>query len=53
MIGAQTGIGQFVLTAGNLMLSDQLLAGLVCLSLLGLAIGAVLTRLERWLLRWR
>jgi NitT/TauT family transport system permease protein len=53
MIGAQTGIGQFVLTAGNLMLSDQLLAGLVCLSLLGLAIGAILTRLERWLLRWR
>jgi NitT/TauT family transport system permease protein len=53
MIGAEYGIGQFVLTAGNLMLTDQLLAGIVCLSVLGLAIGAILTRLERWLLRWR
>jgi NitT/TauT family transport system permease protein len=53
MIGAQYGIGQFILTAGNLMQTDQLLAGVVILSLLGLIIGTGLTRLERWVLRWR
>jgi taurine transport system permease protein len=53
MIGAQYGIGQFILTAGNLMQTDQLLAGVVMLSLLGLVIGIGLTRLERWVLRWR
>jgi len=53
MIGAQTGIGAFVLAAGNLMQTDQLVAGVVMLSILGLAISFALTRLERWLLRWR
>ncbi len=53
MIGAQYGIGAFLLTAGNLMQSDDLMAGVVMLSLLGLSIGAVLTFLERALLRWR
>jgi NitT/TauT family transport system permease protein len=53
MIGAQYGIGAFLLTAGNLMQSDDLMAGVVMLSLLGLSIGAVLTILERMLLRWR
>lgn len=53
MIGAEHGLGAFVLTAGNLMRSDQLVAGVVVLSLLGLAIGFLLTRLERFVLRWR
>jgi ABC-type nitrate/sulfonate/bicarbonate transport system permease component len=53
MIGAQYGIGAFILQAGNLMLTDQLLAGVAILSILGLAIGTGLTRLEKWLLRWR
>jgi len=53
MIGAQYGIGAFLLTAGNLMQSDDLMAGVVMLSVLGLSIGAVLTFLERMLLRWR
>ncbi|MGQ0662441.1 MAG: ABC transporter permease [Pseudomonadota bacterium] len=53
MIGAQYGIGAFILQAGNLMQIDQLLAGVVMLSLLGLGIGAILSRLEAWLLRWR
>ncbi|HYD71049.1 ABC transporter permease, partial [Azospirillum sp.] len=53
MIGAEYGIGAFVLSAGNLMLTDQLLAGVLMLSVLGLAIGTVLTVLERRLLRWR
>jgi ABC-type nitrate/sulfonate/bicarbonate transport system permease component len=53
MIGAETGIGAFVLQAGNLMQTDQLLAGVVILSLLGLAIGSALSALERRFLRWR
>ena len=53
MIGAQRGIGQFVLQAGNLMNTEDLLAGIVVLSLLGLAIGSLLSRLERRFARWR
>jgi taurine transport system permease protein len=53
MIGAQYGIGAFILQAGNLMLTDQLLAGVLLISILGLAVGTGLTRLEKWLLRWR
>jgi ABC-type nitrate/sulfonate/bicarbonate transport system permease component len=53
MIGAEHGIGAFILTAGNLMRTDQLLAGVTMLSALGLLIAWGLGRLERWLLRWR
>ena len=53
MIGAEHGVGAFILQAGNLMQTDQLVAGVVVLSLLGLAISALLGRLERALLRWR
>ena len=53
MIGAERGIGAFILTAGNLMQTDQLLAGVAMLSVLGLIVGTGLTRLERWLLAWR
>jgi len=53
MIGAQYGIGAFLLTAGNLMQSDDLMAGVIILSILGLGIGAALTTLERIFLRWR
>ena len=53
MIGAQHGIGAFVLMAGNLMQTDQLLAGVVVLSILGLLISWGLGRIERSVLRWR
>jgi ABC-type nitrate/sulfonate/bicarbonate transport system permease component len=53
MIGAEHGVGAFILQAGNLMQTDQLVAGVVVLSLLGLAIGYLLGHLERALLRWR
>jgi NitT/TauT family transport system permease protein len=53
MIGAQFGIGAFVLQAGNLMQTDQLLAGVVILSLLGLAVGKLINWLETRLLHWR
>ncbi|WP_407186816.1 ABC transporter permease [Bradyrhizobium centrosematis] len=53
MIGAQYGIGAFVLQAGNLMQTDQLLAGVVILSVFGLAVGKVIGWLETRLLHWR
>ena len=53
MIGAQFGIGAFLLTAGNLMQTDDLMAGVVILSILGLALGAILTVLEKTFLSWR
>ena len=53
MIGADKGIGAFVLQAGNLMQTDQLLAGVVILSLFGLAVGKAISMLEARLLHWR
>ena len=53
MIGAEHGIGAFVLQAGNLMQTDQLLAGVVILSLFGLAVGKAINWLETRLLHWR
>jgi NitT/TauT family transport system permease protein len=53
MIGANVGIGAFVLTAGNLMQTDKLMAGIVAISILGVAIGGAISRLERRLLNWR
>jgi len=53
MIGAEFGIGAFVLQAGNLMQTDQLLAGVVILSLFGLAVGKLINFLETRLLHWR
>jgi ABC-type nitrate/sulfonate/bicarbonate transport system permease component len=53
MIGAEHGIGAFVLQAGNLMQTDQLMAGIVVLSLFGLAVGKLISLLEARLLHWR
>jgi ABC-type nitrate/sulfonate/bicarbonate transport system permease component len=53
MIGANTGLGAFLLTAGNLMRTDQLMAGIVVMSILGLFIGAFIGWLDRVLLSWR
>jgi NitT/TauT family transport system permease protein len=53
MIGAEYGIGAYVLLAGNLMATDQLVAGVAILSLLGLAVNFLITRAERRLLAWR
>jgi NitT/TauT family transport system permease protein len=53
MIGAEYGIGAFVLQAGNLMQTDQLLAGVVILSVFGLAVGKLIGLLETRLLHWR
>lgn len=53
MIGADRGIGAFVLSAGNLYDTDNLLAGIVVLSALGLVVSWVIGRLERVFLGWR
>ncbi len=53
MIGADQGIGAFVLQAGNLYDTDNLLAGIVCLSVLGLSVAWLIGRLEGLLLAWR
>lgn len=53
MIGAEYGIGAYILLAGNLMATDQLIAGVALLSTLGLCVSWLLNRAERWVLRWR
>ncbi len=53
MIGAERGIGAFVLQAGNLYDTDNLMAGIVVLSCWAWWWPGVIGRLERWLLAWR
>jgi NitT/TauT family transport system permease protein len=53
MIGAEKGIGAFVLSAGNLYDVDNLMAGIVVLSVIGLAASWVIGRIERAVLGWR
>jgi ABC-type nitrate/sulfonate/bicarbonate transport system permease component len=53
MIGAQYGVGAFVLSAGNLMQTDKLVAGVMLLSIMGLTISQLIGQAERRLLRWR
>ena len=53
MIGAQYGIGAYILLAGSLMATDQLIAGVAVLSGMGLIFSWVIGRLEKALLRWR
>jgi ABC-type nitrate/sulfonate/bicarbonate transport system permease component len=53
MIGADSGIGAFILAAGNLYRTDNLIAGVVVLSLIGLSLSAILTRIERAAFAWR
>lgn len=53
MIGAEHGVGAYILLAGNLMATDQLIAGVAILSVMGLCVAWLIGRAERWLLRWR
>nr|WP_235974588.1 ABC transporter permease [Stappia albiluteola] len=53
MIGAEYGVGAYILTAGSLMATDQLIAGVALLSAMGLAVGWLIGRAEAVLLRWR
>ena len=53
MIGAEFGIGAYILLAGSLMAMDELIAGVAILSVLGLTVNWLIARAERSLLRWR
>ncbi|WP_420404004.1 ABC transporter permease [Nisaea sp.] len=53
MIGAEFGVGAYILLAGSLMAMDQLIAGVAILSAIGLAVSWIIGRTERLLLRWR
>ena len=53
MIGAEFGLGAFLLAQGNLSRPDELMAGVVVVSLLGLGFGALIGAAERALLKWR
>jgi len=53
MLGAQYGIGAYILEAGSLYDLERLFAGVVILSLLGVLVSAAIGRVERRLLRWR
>ncbi|MBI1218580.1 MAG: ABC transporter permease subunit [Rhodobacteraceae bacterium] len=53
MIAAEHGIGSFIMLAGTLFRSDQLIAGVVLLAIIGLTIDRILSVLENRWFRWR
>jgi len=53
MLGAEYGIGAYILEAGSLYDLERLFAGVIILSLLGVLVSAVIGALERRLLGWR
>lgn len=53
MIGAEYGVGAFILATGNLMQTDHLLAGVTILSTFGLLVNWLLSAVEKSVLRWR
>jgi ABC-type nitrate/sulfonate/bicarbonate transport system permease component len=53
MIGAQYGIGAYILTAGAEFAIDKLIAGVAILSVIGLTIAWLIGRAEKFFLDWR
>ncbi len=53
MIAAEFGVGAYVLLAGSLMATDQLIAGVAILSIMGLTIAWLIGKAEKYFLRWR
>ncbi|PIE15722.1 MAG: ABC transporter permease [Rhodobacterales bacterium] len=53
MLGAEYGIGAYILEAGSLYDLERLFAGVVILSLLGVLVSACIGLIERRLLSWR
>ncbi len=53
MIGAEFGVGAYILLAGSLMATDQLIAGVSILSLMGLSMAWVIGKVENYFLKWR
>ena len=53
MLGAEYGIGAYILQAGSLYDLERLFAGVVILSVLGVIVSAAIGAVERRVLRWR
>ncbi len=53
MLGAEYGIGAYILQAGSLYDLERLFAGVIILSVLGVTVSAGIGAIERRLLRWR
>ena len=53
MIGAEFGIGAYILLAGSLFATDQLIAGVAILSTMGLCFAWLIGRAEKYFLNWR
>ena len=53
MLGAEHGIGAYILEAGALYNLERLFAGVVILSVLGVLLSTVIGAVERYVLRWR
>ena len=53
MIVAEFGVGAYILMAGALFAIDQLIAGVVILSVTGLSVAWVIGQVEKRLLAWR
>ena len=53
MLGAEYGIGAYILEAGSLYDLERLFAGVVILSLLGVLMSATIGQVENRLLSWR
>ena len=53
MLGAEYGIGAYVLEAGSLYDLDRLFAGVLILSALGLLTSGLIAKAEQVVLRWR
>lgn len=53
MLGAEYGVGAYILEAGSLYDLERLFAGVVILSVLGVTVSSIIGMLERRVLRWR
>ncbi len=53
MLGAEYGIGAYILEAGSLYDLERLFAGVTILSLMGLGVSWLIGRIEAMLLKWR
>tara|TARA_R110002049_G_scaffold307712_2_gene509137 strand:+ start:114977 stop:115795 length:819 start_codon:yes stop_codon:yes gene_type:complete len=53
MLGAEYGIGAYILQAGSLYDLERLFAGVVILSVLGVGVSSAVAAVERRVLRWR
>lgn len=53
MLGAEYGIGAYILEAGSLYDLERLFVGVAILSMLGIGVSALIGAVERYVLRWR